>query len=107
MSTHEFEFEAFQDNFTLAVDEPTAWPEIRVELTVKWHPAEPDVGIFSKQAELTDQVIYVDGVAFGTEDEAAAAFYALHADEIEETQEAVSKVIRDQINEWESELEDE
>lgn len=107
MSTHEFEFDCFQDNFSLAVDEPSDWPSLSVELTLKWHPAEPDVGIFSSQPEITKVLYFLDGETFTDEDAFAAAVYAVIGDEIEDTVEAVTKVIRDQVSDWESEAEEE
>ena len=106
MSTHEFEFDAFEDNFSLAVDEVSNWPSLSVELTLKWHPAEPDVGIFSSQPEITSITYFLDGETFTDEATFVSAVYARIGDEIEDTIEAVAKVIRDQINDWESEAED-
>lgn len=111
-NTQEFEFDAFQDNFSLAVDEPSAWPSMSVELTYRTHPAEPDVGIFGTQFEVT-RVTYClvdasgEGEIFSDEDAFVDAVYALIGEEIEDTREAVAKVIRDQIRDWEDELEDE
>jgi hypothetical protein len=107
MSTHEFEFDAFEDNFSLAVDEASDWPSLSVELTLKWHPAEPDVGIFSSQPECVKVLYFLDGETFSDEDAFAAAVYDRIGDEIEETVEAVAKVIRDQVNDWEHEAEEE
>ena len=106
MSTHEFEFDAFEDNFSLAVDEASDWPSLSVELTVRWHAAEPDVGIFDKQPEIVKALYFLDGETFSDEDAFVAAVYDRIGDEIEETVEAVAKVIRDQIKDWEDEVED-
>lgn len=107
MSTHEFEFDAFEDNFSLAVDEASDWPALSVELTLKWHPAEPDVGIFSSQPEITSITYFLDGETFTDEATFVSAVYDRIGDEIEETVEAVAKVIRDQISDWEQEAEEE
>ena len=101
-----FEFEAFEDNFSLAVDEASDWPALSVELTLKWHPAEPDVGIFSSQPEITSITYFLDGDTFTDEATFVSAVYERIGDEIEDTIEAVAKVIRDQINDWEQEAED-
>lgn len=107
MNEQEFEFEAFEDNFDLAVDEPSEWPALSVLLRYRFHAAEPDVGIFGKQVEITDVTYYLDGEAYSSEDAFVAAVYDRIGDEIDATVEAVTKVIRDQISDWESELEDE
>lgn len=106
MSIHEFEFEAFQDHFTPVGEEFGDWPGMSAELRVKWHAAEPDVGIFEKQPEVVSMTFWLDSDTFTDEDAFAAAVYAAIGEEIEETAEAVTKAIRDQVNEWESELED-
>lgn len=106
MSDHSFEFEAFQDNFTPVNDEFGDWPSMEVEMTVRWHPAEPDVGIFSSQPELSSIAYYLDGTRYLKEDEFVDAVYALISDEIEETREAVAKAINEQVSEWEGELEE-
>ena len=102
-----FEFEAFEDNFDLAVDEPSDWPALSVEVLYKVHPPEPDVGIFSNQPEITKITYFLDGETFTDEDTFCAAVYDRIGDEIDATVEAVAKVVRDQINDWESELEGE
>lgn len=107
MSTQEFEFEAFEDNFDLAVDEPSEWPSLSVELTYRTHPAEPDVGIFGTQFEVTRVTYFLDGEAFSDEDAFVDAILDRIGEEIDATREAVVKVIRDQIRDWEDELEDE
>lgn len=112
MSTQEFEFDAFEDNFDLATGDDTVWPSMSVELTVKWHPAEPDVGIFDKQAEVIRTTYCVvdssgEGSIYSDEGAFVDAVYAIISDWIEDTRETVAKVIRDQVNDWESEMEEE
>lgn len=107
MFTREFEFEAFQDNFDLAVDEPSDWPSLSVEMTYRMHPAEPDVGIFGEQAEVTKILYFVDGETFDSEDAFVREIYDRVGEEIDAGPEAIAKVVRDQVKDWESELEGE
>lgn len=69
-----------------------------------FHPAEPDVGIFGEQIEVTGVSYFVDGAVFHDEDLFVDAVYALLSEEIEDTREAVAKVVRDQVDAWEGEL---
>lgn len=103
-NTTEFEFEAFQDNFNLSVDEPSDWPALAVEFVYTTHPAEPDVGIFGEQIEITETGYYVNDELFHSEAAFVTEIYELIGDEIEDSYEAVAKVVRDQIAEWEQEV---
>lgn len=110
MSAHDFEFEEFHENFTLTVDEPgDDWPQLWLTMELVWHAAEPDVGIFSQQSEIRDLAYLMDRgnytEHFASEDAFAFAIYDLIGDEIEETAEDIIKIVRKQINKWESKTE--
>lgn len=107
MSAQDFEFEDFADNFNMEDEISSEWPSLSVELTMRWHPAEPDVGIFEAQPELAKVLYFLDGDTYADEDSFVSAVYARIGDEIEETVEAVAKAIRDQVDEWASTMEDE
>ena len=84
----------------------SAWSPLEVELEVRWHPAEPDVGIFSKQPEVTKIAYNFDGEWFDSEDDAAKAIVALLGFEIDEDQDGVAAAIRKAVDQIEEGLED-
>ena len=108
MSDHSFDFECFEDNFTPAGDGfiTLPFPEMNVEMTVRWHGAEPDVGISTSYPELENVTYYVGGTSYQDVDAYAAAVYALISEEIEESVDAVLAAIKEKVDEWEGELED-
>lgn len=76
MSNHTIELDDLKDHLQLTDEgEDATWPEPRIELTVKWHPAEPDVGIFHNQPELTKVAYELDGEWFDQEAAFVAALY--------------------------------
>lgn len=106
MPMRSFEFEDFSDNFELSIGELDSWPEMSVDITYILHPAEPDVGIFEKQVEVTDLEFYLDSVSYSDAAEFIEELYNEVHGVIEDTVEAVAKAVRDQLNKWESELAD-
>ena len=107
MSAHTFAFDDFSENFTLTdYDREPEWDVIEVELGVSWHPAEPDVGINERQPELVDTTFSFDGSTYSSTEALADAFYAKYGDEIDDTVEAVAKVVDKQINSFINEVED-
>lgn len=108
LNNREFEFDDFQDNFTSSDGEfLTGWPSLRVDMTYKLHPPEPDVGIFGYSCEVTRIFYYLDDECFSDLDTFADAVYDRISNEIDETVESVVTAIKDQISGWEAELEEE
>lgn len=102
----EFEFEAFEDNFSPTSDE-FDFPGLTVDIRYKFHAPEPDVGIFESQLEIVSYKFYIDGkLVAKDEDGFVEAVYEIIGDHIEDTIEAVQGVIHDQLTDWEGELEE-
>ena len=102
-----FDPDELSDAFTLTDDaDPSAWPEMEIEVDYKIHSPEPDVGIFHAPIETTDIRYLVDGVVFATEAEFVGIIYEAIGDEIEEGQDFVAAKVRAQLKVWEEVLDE-
>jgi hypothetical protein len=108
MQTETFTFDDFEDQFQLEASKDiiAQWPEMSVEFEYKFYPAEPEIGIFSRQLEINDTKYFFDNVSFGTDAEMAEAVYAHIESDIEEGENDVLREIRAQIARWEEELDE-
>lgn len=79
MSTHTIKLDDIRDHLTIVSDDEGAeWPEPYIEVTVRWHAPEPDVGIFSAQAEIMQVSYYLDSNPPVRTDDQDAFCLALH-----------------------------
>ena len=103
-----FEFEDFANEFTPAAEvanEFWPWPSMHVDIEYRFHSAEPDVGIFSEQLEVTSATYFLDDVTYTTDDAFAAAVYDEIACYIDEDAAFVAARIEKQVALWEEGLE--
>lgn len=93
-TTETIELDDLKDYFQLTDEGADAeWPDARMEVTVRWHPAEPDVGIFSEQADVGDVDYVLDGEYFSDQAGFVDALYALIGEWIEEGPDQVAAVL--------------
>ena len=98
MAEHTIELDDLSDHVTLTEDaDSSEWPAARIDLTVRWNPAERDVGIMSDWPEITRVVCVLDGEAFKDQAEFVAALYQRIGDDIEESQDALAELIENRI----------
>ena len=103
-----FDFDDFADSLTLKDDVNTvSWPSLGVEMYFIFHPAEPDVGIFHEQIEVCDITFHAGGLPpFNDEDDFIAAVYRAIGKDVEEPLASVAKIVRKQLRQWETEIEE-
>lgn len=76
-----------------------SWPrDAEIVLDVRWHPAEPDVGIMSEYGEIDGVTYYLDrNTKFTDEDEFVAALYAVIGEWCEEGPDAIKSMVANRI----------
>lgn len=79
--------------------DPATWPTASMELDVRWHPAEPDVGIMSEEAELVGASYSWQGEWFTDDSAFAAAVYSTIGEDIEMGEDGLLALIRKIENE--------
>lgn len=105
-STHTIELDDLDGCLQLTEDADTdSWPGASIELEVRWHPAEPDVGIFSPQSELDRVTYWLDSVSYADEDQFVADLYLAIGEDIEESQDELKEMISNRIENEELENE--
>lgn len=99
MSNHTIELDDLDGYLTLTDDADTdSWPGASIELEVKWHPAEPDVGIFGEQSEIVRVHYWLGSTSYTDEDEFVADLYLAIGEDIEEGQDELAEMIRSRID---------
>lgn len=93
--THEIPLDDLSDHLQLTDEGANAsWPSnIRIDLEVRWHPAEPDVGIFTSQAEILDETYYLNGVSYADQREFVDALYTVIGEWCEEGPDEIASML--------------
>lgn len=94
MATKIIDFEIADLNLT---QQDKDYPELGLSATVTYdiHPAEPDVGIFGSQLDVTEWEHSINGISFSSEYAFGAALYAEIGDNIAEDQEELCAKIKE------------
>lgn len=92
MATKTIDFEIADLNLT---QQDKDYPELGLSATVTYdiHPAEPDVGIFGSQLDVTEWEFMLDGVSYNRQYEFACKLYDLIGDNIAECEDEVNQAI--------------
>lgn len=99
MSEHIINLDDLSDHLTLTDDGADAeWPtDIEIRLDVKFHPPEPDVGLFTSSPEITSTTYVLGDEQFAREDDFVDALYLVIGEWCEEDADEIAELIANRI----------
>jgi hypothetical protein len=98
MTDHTLSLDDLMEHLCIVVDEPSEWPSMSIEYSLRWPPPEPDVGISSKQPEIIKIAYTLDGERFTDPHTFAKAVHARIGAEISEDVDELACTISNRID---------